>query len=162
LAAAILVIHRTPPKRRAYRIVVGIGFNLISIVITATRALVSVDAHRVIDRPASPHTVFTPTNPTCNLFDVRAARRYKLTRCARNRTGVRVRSRCCQNENRGRTWQPKFSCHDDLLCCGKSIGWRGARFARHTRRVSSADVDPGLPAQGGKRDLESYRKVQTK
>jgi hypothetical protein len=42
LTAAVLVIHRTPPKGRAYRIVVGIGFDLIAIFKAATRALIAI------------------------------------------------------------------------------------------------------------------------
>src|SRR5262245_17727495 len=131
LPATIQRVHRLPPIGRAYRIDVGISFNLpagrqvtvtdgrpingrCSIAVDPSAAVgawaaIAVDAH-VIERPASPNTILAPTDPVCDLLDIRANHtgRYKRSRCAPNWTGVCICSHGRQRENGGRTRQQNF------------------------------------------------------
>jgi hypothetical protein len=163
LAGAILVVHRAPPIRRAKRKIVGIGFDLIAISVATTRALIAIDAP-VIERPASPNAIFPPTNPVCDLFDVRAAYagQYKLSRCVANWTGLRVRSQCRQNENRGRTRQPRFSCHDDLLAVRRHLFWQEHACAAQLRPSRTQASIQDYPQKQAKKYFETSHKVQTK
>jgi hypothetical protein len=98
----------------------------------ATRALIAIDAWAT-EGPASPNAIFAPTNPACDLFDVRAyhAGQYKLSHCAPHRTGVRVRSHCRQSENRDRSGNQDFRAMMISLLWDVQLVWGGgARFVR--------------------------------